>query len=238
MTDLQLPPTDYVTPPMRLAFASLFEKRPKSDNANAKLSFQCTILMPPGTDLQPFSNCLGAAMMDEWNQVIPLAAGKHPLKPADGKIDTNGQPYEGFDPGWWYINCNSGYRPSVLDEHGMDVYKEPPMADEARRKAAVEAAVKTVYSGCWCRFHVRAFAWTHTEGGRGVSFGIEGVLKVRDDEKFASRQAVDTHAAFGIAKPAAAAGAVAPPGAVPLPPGAVPPAAGPGPQLDVNSFLG
>lgn len=220
----QLPPNEIVTPPFRLAFAHLFEKAPKADGSD-KLTFQAGILIPPGTDLQPYANCMGAAMMAKWNQFVTLAADKHPLRRAETKTNHEGEAYEGFLPGWFYIQTHSGYRPSVLDEHGQDVYREPPMADEAKRKAAKEAAQKVVYSGCWCRFHLSAYGWHHKLSGNGVSFGIEGVLKVRDDESFAGRNRTDSHEAFGIAKPAAA-------------PGAVIPHAAPGGQLDVSSFLG
>lgn len=225
---VQLPPTDIITPPCRLAFAHLFEKAPKS-KGSPKLTYQCNVLVPPGTDLQPFSNALGAAMTEKWGQIIPIPAGKEPMRPAETKTQEDGTPYEGFLPGWFSIQCHSGYRPNVLNTDGSTVYQEPPMADDARRKAAVDAASRIIYSGCWASFHLRAFGWVHEQGGKGVSFGVEGVLKVRDDEAFGGKAHIDPHAAFGIAKPVAAAGAPAP-GVAPVAPAAMPgmpPAAAP-----------
>ena len=44
-----------------------------------------------------------------------------------------------------------------------------------------------VFAGCWCRFHLTAFAWDHPVGGKGVSFSLNAVQLVRQDERLDGR---------------------------------------------------
>ena len=60
-------------------------------------------------------------------------------------------------------------------------------ANEDRRPGIVDAKLQDiiddadVYSGAWYRCQVRAFAYD-TAGNKGVSFGLQNVQKLRDDD--------------------------------------------------------
>jgi hypothetical protein len=92
---------------------------------------------------------------------------------------------EGYEAGWWYFNSKSNFMPGVVDQDGKDIlddklYKVNP-------KEAIKRAQARIFSGCWVRFHLSAFPWNHPEGGKGVSFSLNGVQLVRTDTRFTQR---------------------------------------------------
>ena len=48
-----------------------------------------------------------------------------------------------------------------------------------------------LYSGAYYRASINPFAWDHPTGGKGVSFGLNYVMKVRDGEPFSGRKAAE-----------------------------------------------
>jgi len=165
---IELPPTEIVTEPCRLSFPALFEPKPVMKGSDDK-KFMATLLLPPDVDLGPLFVCARAAMVDKFGKVIKLPARANPIKECAEKD------LAGYEDGWHYINAKSGYRPSVVDAKMQEVL------DPDR-----------VYAGCWCRFHLQAFAWDHPVGGKGVSFSLSAVQLVRDDERLdGRRQATD-----------------------------------------------
>lgn len=157
--------TEIVTAPMRLSFPALFEPKPTSKKPGSPLKYQASVLLPPGTDMKPFAACVKAAMIDEWNQVIKLPARNNPIK------DCGEKDLEGYDEGWYYINSKSGYQPGVIDQRKQEVL-------DADR----------IFAGCWCRFHLTAYAWDHPEGGKGVSFSLNAVQLVKEDARLDGRR--------------------------------------------------
>lgn len=160
---VSMKPTELVTPPVRLAFPALFEPRPVFKGADEK-KYQAVLLLPPGTNMQPFAAAMKAAMLEEWKEVPKLRPDKQPVRPCVGD-------YAGFDEGWHFIRVSSKYMPTVVDQRRQEVI------DRER-----------VYPGCWVRVHINAFAWSHQTGGKGVSFGLNAVQLVRDDERLDGRK--------------------------------------------------
>lgn len=166
MTQVELKPTELVTMPARIAFPALFVPKPVA-KGNEEKKFQCAILLPPDADLRPFAECIRAAMLDAWGKVIPLPGSKNPVRDCREK-----ESIDGYDEGWHYINVKSGYQPRVVDQNVQDVL------DPDR-----------VYPGCWCRFHLDAYAWDHPQGGKGVSFSLSAVQLVKDGDRLDGRRA-------------------------------------------------
>lgn len=162
MSSEQLGPEHVITQPVRLAFPALFEPKPVTREAGADLKYQAVMLLPPDYDLGPLKAAMMAAAKAEWGGKIPaLAPDKNPIKPCEGKSHL-----KGYEPGWHYVNLKSEYQPSVVDERLQDV---------------IDAS--KVFAGCWCRFHVNAYAYNHPVGGKGISFGLNSVQFVRPDER-------------------------------------------------------
>lgn len=163
-----LDPTENVTAPARLAFPALFEPKPVAKDKPDELKYQAAILFPPDYDMAPLVAAVEAAMIDKWGKVIKLAHRNNPLKKCE---DRGGTPVPGYEDGWWYLNAKSNYQPSVLNKNNQEILSGD-----------------VVYPGCWCNFHITAFAWSHPKGGDGVSFSLNAVRKYRDDDRLGGRR--------------------------------------------------
>ena len=163
---VELKATEYVTPPVRLSFPALFEAKPVMKDKPDDLKFMATLLIPDSVNLAPIYECVKAAMIGKWGKVIKLPARNNPIK------DCGEKDLAGYEDGWHYVNAKSKYKPNVVDQNTEDVI------DPDR-----------IYPGCWCRFHLIAFAWDHPQGGKGVSFSLSAVQLVKDDERLDGRKA-------------------------------------------------
>ncbi len=158
--------TEIVTPPCRLSFPSLFEPSPVM-KGETKVKFQATLILPPDVSIKPFQDCVKAAMLEKFGELIPLRGRSNPMKSCE-TVDYDG--YE--DASAYFIRSSSGeaYPPTVVDE---------------KRQEIIDAA--RVYAGCWCRFHLVAYGWSHTSG-KGVSFSLNAVQFVKDGARLDGRR--------------------------------------------------
>jgi len=172
-----LPETHIITGDVRLAFPSVFKQKPRARGSD-KTAFQATILLPPDTDLTPYHTAMKAALVAKFGKAVKLDPSKNPIRDAGSKE------YDGFVEGWNYISLNNPFRqPAVVDALGR------PVTDETK-----------VYAGMWVRALISAYAWKHQTGGSGVSFSLEALQLVRDDDRLDGR--VDT---FNVFEPIAGA---------------------------------
>jgi hypothetical protein len=184
-----------LTPPCRLSFPSLFTPTLKfaglADTPENK-AFQATLLIPPDVDLAIFTNALEAAMHETWGKSIEP---KFPvIRACAGKETSDGKPYAGYADGWHYIRAANRKPPQVVDQALQPVLGSIPAGAGPEEKAAAFAAAESrVFAGCWCRFLLRAYGWTNQ--GRGVSFSLEAVQLVREDERLGGG-AVDARNVF------------------------------------------
>ena len=79
-------------------------------------------------------------------------------------------PIEGIGDDWTVMSfsANEDRRPGLVDAKLQDIIDDTD-----------------VYSGAWYRAQVRAFAYD-TAGNKGVSFGLQNVQKLRDDDPLGS----------------------------------------------------
>lgn len=159
----QLRDSELVTEPCRLAFPSLFQKKPKFPDSQVE-TYQAVILIPPTVNLEPFKAAMKAAMQEKWGKPMKIEGRSNPLQRCD---DSNSF---GELKGWWYIRTHSGYQPAIVDQ------KRQEIIDPNR-----------IFAGCWCRFHVNCFAWDN-KGGKGLSFGLNAVQLVREDSRMDGRR--------------------------------------------------
>lgn len=173
---VELSPTEIVTEPVRLAFPALFEPKPVTKSKPDEKKYQAAALLPPDYDLNALAEVIKAAMVEKWGKVIKLIPRNNPLKKCEDRDQE--KPLAGYEDGWRFLNAKSGYQPSVLNEKKQEVL-DP----------------EAVYAGCWVRLHLSAYAWEHAEGGKGVSFSLNAVMKVRDDARLGGRK--DAREVFG-----------------------------------------
>lgn len=170
-------PLEVVTPTCRLAFPSLFKTAPRFQNSE-RMTYQAVLLLPPDTSLTPFANAVKAAMDVQFGKQIRLSDS--PIRSCDGKE------YAGYEPGWRYINTHTGYAPGVVDQKKQPILDKELM--EMDPALAIARAEERIFAGCWCRFHLTAFGWTYAKK-QGVSFSLNGVQLVREDERLDGRAA-------------------------------------------------
>lgn len=118
----------------------------------------------------PFLKQLMAAIQATSAAVHGVAGGipkeklKHyPIK--DGKT-MEGEQFEDF----YVIRASSKSKPDCIDKTGRQLISDEDLYSGA------------VYMAC-----IAPFAWSNERGGKGVSIGLNSVLKVRDDEKFGNK---------------------------------------------------
>jgi hypothetical protein len=179
----KLPKNALITPPVRLAFPSLFAmRRTLASDPNSKLAYQAAFLLPPGTDLVPFEKILTDAMISKFGKPMPFAKGttRYPIRAAE----ENGA-YASLGAGWHFINTKSGQQVPVVDRTNTPVV---PDEDEDPERPGHFRRSSKIYSGLWVRAFLQAFAWDKG-AGKGVSFGLNGVQIVRDDDRIDGRMA-------------------------------------------------
>lgn len=156
-----------VTGPVRLSYVYLLSPKQNTndDGSPAEASYSCMLLVPK-TDTATIKAIRAA-------QQAALAAGTAkgtfggPAPKAwkntfrDGDVEGETPELEGH----WFLNASSKKRPGVVDSNVQ------PILDATE-----------VYSGMWARVALGAFAF-NSNGNKGVSFGLNHVQKVRDDER-------------------------------------------------------
>lgn len=186
----QLADTEFVTPPVRIHFPSLFttSRVPGSD----KDTYQAVALLPPDIDMKPFKSAMRAALAAKFGDKFKLPASKNPIHDAMEKD------YDGFEEGWFFINLNANYPPMVVDQKKRQILDTAKLVGKPTetQEAAVAEAEQRLYAGCWVRFHLNCYAWDHPTGGKGVSFGLKAVQLVKTDDAF-STGASNNADAFG-----------------------------------------
>lgn len=146
---------------VRLAFPSLWRKRPSPDGDEGK--FQAVLLIDPKTQAEQVK-AIELAMADAANEKLK---GKLPptdkrcLRDGDDKAD-----YDGFE-GMVYLSTNSATRPTVIDTN------RSPLTEEDGRP----------YAGCYVNASVEIWGQNNAYGKR-VNAQLRGVQFVRDGEAF------------------------------------------------------
>lgn len=158
-------PRFVVTPKARLNYAHLFAPRAGPNGEDP--SYNCCLVFDPGTDITALRRAAGHAAREKWGNKMPPKL-KNPFR---DNSDRDGQ--DGFPVGGIFITCRSKNKPG--------------MVDQAMRKILSD---EQIYSGCWVRASVRAFAFDRN-GNRGVSFALLNVQKMADGERLDNRRSPD-----------------------------------------------
>ncbi len=174
--------TQVVTGPVRLSYANIMrpKQRANDDGSPGEPEYSVMILIPK-TDKTTISAIRRAqkAALEEG-----VARGKFPggapkawhdtLRDGDEEGET--EELEGM----MFMNVSSRSKPGVVDS------RVQPILDETE-----------VYSGMWARVAIGGFSY-NAKGKKGVSFGLNHVQKVRDDERLdGNTRAEDVFDVFG-----------------------------------------
>lgn len=149
-----------LTPPFRGGFVALFKpSKPKDTQQDPKYSIRACF--PPDTDLSALKEAAKQAAIEKWGDKIPKAL-RSPFR-LNEELET---PVVGIGDDWIIMTFSSSAdrKPGLVDQ------KLEEIIDESQ-----------VYSGAWFRAQVRPFAYEQA-GNKGVSFGLQNVQKLKDDE--------------------------------------------------------
>lgn len=203
--------TDCLTPEFRASYLTVFEARaadptkPNEKNFGVEMWFRVAeacddrLKDQPIVKIDDLVKAANAAAAEAWGaDTTKWPAGiKTPFKAGAKLTGKNGTLVGGV-----VVRTNrkeSFGRPVVVDQNVKDIIDQ-----------------KQVYSGCYMRGKIHAYAWTHPTGGKGVSFTLDMLQLVRDGEPLGNAmKAEDAFAALPVpaGTPAGAAAPAAAPAA-------------------------
>lgn len=152
-----------ITPEFRAAFVGLFKATAPRDNPNGAKKYSVRAVFMPDADLSALKEQAKIAAEEKWG------AGKVP-KTIRSPFRTNEElenPIPGVPDDAIVMTFSANeekQRPGLVDKNLQDIIDD-----------------SDVYAGAWFRAQVRAFAYDNA-GNKGVSFGLQNVQKLRDDE--------------------------------------------------------
>jgi len=176
-----------ITPEFRAAFISVFRatSMKNADGSVNKPKFSIRAAFPPTAKLDALKKEAEMAAREKWGDKIPKTL-RSPFR-TNEELEN---PIVGIGDDWIIMSfsANEDRRPGIVDSKLQDIIDD---AD--------------VYSGAWYRAQVRAFAYENA-GNKGVSFGLQNVQKLRDDDPLGNGRIPASKAFEPVDVPAAAGG--------------------------------
>lgn len=183
-----MPTETLITPDFRAAFISVFKatSMKNADGSTSKPKYSIRAVFPPQANLAPLKKEAEAVAKEKWGDKIPKTL-RSPFR-LNEELEA---PIEGIGDDWTVMSfsANEDRRPGLVDAKLQDIIDDTD-----------------VYSGAWYRAQVRAFAYD-TAGNKGVSFGLQNVQKLRDDDPLGNGRIPASKAFDPVDAPANAAGA-------------------------------
>ena len=178
---------DFKSPICRLSFAQgLYKPRAQTDKDGKPIGaakYGCTLIFPL-SDRVILEKYVAEVITAEWGEKgLTMAKNKlikSPFLAGDGKEARNkatGELHPGMGAEFFFIrpSANADRKPPFV------IWKSPN----------VQETDETVYSGCYGKAVLSAFAWHNAQSGDGVSFGIQGFQKFRDGERLGGTGGAD-----------------------------------------------
>jgi hypothetical protein len=158
-----MPTENLVTPEFRAAFISVFRATSmrNADGSTSKPKYIIRAVFPPTAKLDALQKEAEVVAREKWGDKMPKNL-RSPFR-LNEELEA---PIEGVGDDWVVMSfsANEDRRPGLVDAKLQDIIDDTD-----------------VYSGAWYRAQVRAFAYD-TAGNKGVSFGLQNVQKLRDDD--------------------------------------------------------
>lgn len=166
------------TPKFKAGFPNLLKA--KRNELNGKDEYSVVALFPKGTDMTAMQKAAQAAIVAKWGEDktkwpknLKSPFRKHEEKEkVDEKTGNKSYP-PGFEEGGIFINLKSANKPQCVERNSNGDLEE--IIDSSK-----------IYGGCILMASVNAFAYDQL-GNKGVSFGLNNILKVSDGERFGGK---------------------------------------------------
>lgn len=162
-------PKKVITPVCIGSYVRLLEP---AKSLNDEMKYSVSMIFPEDADLSTMKKAAATALIERWGP----DKSKHPKQLRSPFRDGN----EKDDPiyqGKIFVNVSSVDPPEIVQKVG--------------NQAVPLTSPQEVYSGMYMRASLSAFAYDK-KGNRGVSFGLNNVMKVRDGERLDGRTNADT----------------------------------------------
>jgi hypothetical protein len=170
--------TKVTTGVVRASFVRIFEPQP-GKNPSDKPKYGITLLIPKSDKATLDALYAAESEAKEAGKSTKFGGSIPPnLKTVirDGDTDQDTDRYPEF-AGNMFMNVRSDRKPVVVDQNVQEILDPTE-----------------VYSGCWVKASVNAFPF-NADGSKGISFGLNAIQKVRDDEAFTSTK-IDANEEF------------------------------------------
>lgn len=175
-----------ITPEFRAAYVGLFRPSAPKDNPNGPKKYSIRAMFPPTADISALKAAASEAARTKWGSNIPKVM-RSPFR----RNDELENPVAGIGDDWIVMtfSANESAPPGVVDETLQRVI------DDSK-----------CYSGAWFAAEVRSYAYDQA-GNKGVGFGLQNVMKTRDDEPIGNGRRPPEKVFAAFAKPSAGGGA-------------------------------
>jgi hypothetical protein len=171
------------TPVFRGAFARFFEPE---INDKGKKTWGVTAIFPKGTDIGVLKSAAVEAAKkawgDKWETTLKHPKFRSPFKDGATMVNKAGELYAGFEAGQFVVKLSTS--------------QQAPGLVDAKVQAIIEPS--EAYSGAWYKATVNAMAYDRPDG-MGISFKLNNVQKLKDDEKLGGGGRADPTTEFASA---------------------------------------
>lgn len=176
-----------ITPVFRMSFPHLFAPwKGENADANAKAKYGCMAIFVPG-EMDPKDKSLWSGMVALANEAAVKMFGQ-PLKDLPNNFKKpfhkgNEKAEYGMTEKQIYTNITSHVKPEIRMPDGVT-----KLEDYCKRNG--KTVDEIIFAGIYCRASVNAFAFKKG-GGKGVAFGLNGILYVKTGERLDNRALSD-----------------------------------------------
>jgi hypothetical protein len=174
-------PTKCITPEFRASYAKVLLP---GKTLNDEEKYSISMVFPKGTDLTEMKAAAAQALINKFGKKENWPKNlKSPFRDGNEKDDPN---YEDCI----FVNASSYEKPQIIDRQGNRLTES-----------------SDVYSGMWAKASVNAF-YFDKKGNKGVAFGLNNLLKWKDDERLDGRSDAEDDFADYTEKPSVEDGGV------------------------------
>ncbi len=166
--------TKITTGKVRLSYCHLF--KPYAISKEDKAKYSATLLIPKSDKItfQKIQNAMKGARekYQEKGKKLPTKC-KNTLYDGDD-VRPNGEEFSPECRGHYVITASSNYQPVLVDKNKEEIIDE-----------------NEIYSGCYARCVLNFYVYD-TRGNKGITAGLNGVMKLKDGEPLGGVSVTDS----------------------------------------------
>lgn len=171
MATVQPKPVSCVLQNVVLLYPHLFKPH-QIPGTDGEAKYSTVVLLPKGYDLSRLQAIMLTAAQNKWGdnakELLIRKALKTPLR-SQAEMALNGKVGFSDEDGALFFNASSQSQPGVVDGQRQPILEQ-----------------ELIYSGVIANVQVSCFAWQHATGGKGLSFDLLNVQRVKDGPKLAN----------------------------------------------------